>query len=94
MTILVTGGAGFIGSNFVLDWLANPKAEPVVNLDKLTYAGNLANLQAVQNDARHHFVHGDIGDVDLIEKVLRACNPSGGELCCRVARRSLDSWPW
>jgi dTDP-glucose 4,6-dehydratase len=71
MTILVTGGAGFIGSNFVLDWLANPKAESVVNLDKLTYAGNLANLQAVQNDARHHFVHGDIGDVDLIEKVLR-----------------------
>jgi dTDP-glucose 4,6-dehydratase len=71
MTILVTGGAGFIGSNFVLDWLANPKAEPVVNLDKLTYAGNLANLQAVQNDARHHFVHGDIGDVDLIEKLLR-----------------------
>ena len=71
MTILVTGGAGFIGSNFVLDWLANPHAEPVVNLDKLTYAGNLANLQAVQNDARHHFVHGDIGDVDLIEKLLR-----------------------
>lgn len=71
MTILVTGGAGFIGSNFVLDWLANPKAEPVVNLDKLTYAGNLANLQAVQNDARHHFMHGDIGDVDLIEKLLR-----------------------
>ena len=71
MTILVTGGAGFIGSNFVLDWLVNPKAEPVVNLDKLTYAGNLANLQAVQNDARHHFVQGDIGDVDLIEKLLR-----------------------
>ena len=71
MTILVTGGAGFIGSNFVLDWLANPKAEPVVNLDKLTYAGNLANLQAVQNDTHHHFVHGDIGDVNLIEKVLR-----------------------
>ena len=71
MTILVTGGAGFIGSNFVLDWLANPKAEPTVNLDKLTYAGNLANLQTVQNDARHHFVQGDIGDVDLIEKLLR-----------------------
>ena len=71
MTILVTGGAGFIGSNFVLDWLANPHAEPVVNLDKLTYAGNLANLEAVQNDTRHHFVQGDIGDVDLIEKVLR-----------------------
>jgi len=71
MTILVTGGAGFIGSNFVLDWLANPKAEPVVNLDKLTYAGNLANLEAVQNDTRHHFVQGDIGDVVLIEKLLR-----------------------
>jgi len=52
MTILVTGGAGFIGSNFVLDWLANPKAEPVVNLDKLTYAGNLANLQAHQRSGR------------------------------------------
>ena len=71
MTILVTGGAGFIGSNFVLDWLANPHAEPVVNLDKLTYAGNLANLEAVQNDTRHHFVQGDIGDVVLIEKLLR-----------------------
>ena len=71
MTILVTGGAGFIGSNFVLDWLANPKAESVVNLDKLTYAGNLGNLEVVQNDARHHFVRGDIGDVDLIEKLLR-----------------------
>ena len=71
MTILVTGGAGFIGSNFVLDWLANPHAEPVLNLDKLTYAGNLANLEAVQNDTRHHFVQGDIGDVVLIEKLLR-----------------------
>jgi len=71
MTILVTGGAGFIGSNFVLDWLANPHAEPVVNLDKLTYAGNLANLEAVQNDTRHHFVQGDVGDVVLIEKLLR-----------------------
>ena len=71
MTILVTGGAGFIGSNFVLDWLATPHAEPVVNLDKLTYAGNLANLEAVQNDTRHHFVQGDIGDVVLIEKLLR-----------------------
>ena len=71
MTILVTGGAGFIGSNFVLDWLANPHAEPVVNLDKLTYAGNLANLEAVKNDTRHHFVQGDIGDVVLIEKLLR-----------------------
>ena len=71
MTILVTGGAGFIGSNFVLDWLANPSAEPVINLDKLTYAGNLANLEAVEKDTRHHFVQGDIGDVALIETLLR-----------------------
>jgi dTDP-glucose 4,6-dehydratase len=61
MTILVTGGAGFIGSNFVLDWLA-AGGEPVVNLDKLTYAGNLANLASLAGDARHAFVRGDIAD--------------------------------
>jgi dTDP-glucose 4,6-dehydratase len=70
MTILVTGGAGFIGSNFVLDWLANPSAEPVVNLDKLTYAGNLSNLQSLKNDARHIFIHGDIGNADLVSELL------------------------
>ena len=59
--ILVTGGAGFIGANFVLDWLARD-GEPVVNLDKLTYAGNLGNLAALDGDARHVFVRGDIGD--------------------------------
>ena len=56
--ILVTGGAGFIGSNFVLDWLAAGN-EPVLNLDKLTYAGNLANLASLQGDARHTFMVGD-----------------------------------
>jgi dTDP-glucose 4,6-dehydratase len=61
MTILVTGGAGFIGSNFVLDWLARHD-EPVLNLDALTYAGNLRNLAALQGDARHRFVKGDITD--------------------------------
>ena len=71
MTLLVTGGAGFIGSNFVLDWLANPKAEPIVNLDKLTYAGNLANLQGVENDSRHIFVKGDIGDRELVASLLK-----------------------
>jgi dTDP-glucose 4,6-dehydratase len=69
--ILVTGGAGFIGGNFVLDWLANPAAEGVVNLDKLTYAGNLATLKSLENDSRHVFVQGDIGDYDLVLSLLK-----------------------
>ena len=67
--ILVTGGAGFIGSNFVLDWLAAGN-EPVLNLDKLTYAGNLANLASLQGDTRHVFVQGDIGDSALVARLL------------------------
>ncbi|MEJ2174859.1 MAG: dTDP-glucose 4,6-dehydratase [bacterium] len=67
--ILVTGGAGFIGSNFVLDWLAQSD-EGVVNLDKLTYAGNRANLAALDGDARHVFVQGDIGDRVLVRELL------------------------
>ena len=72
--ILVTGGAGFIGSNFVLDWIA-ATGEPVVNLDALTYAGNLENLQALRGDSRHVFVKGDIGDFDLVAKLLAAHRP-------------------
>ncbi len=72
--ILVTGGAGFIGSNFVLDWLAQ-SAEPVLNLDALTYAGNLENLAALRGDPRHLFVHGDIGDFDLVAKLLAEHRP-------------------
>ena len=72
--ILVTGGAGFIGSNFVLDWLANLD-EPVLNLDKLTYAGNLQNLAALQGDSRHVFVQGDIGDADLLARLLHEHQP-------------------
>jgi len=72
--ILVTGGAGFIGSNFVLEWLA-AEASPVVNLDKLTYAGNLANLAGVKDDPRHVFVHGDIADRDLISKLAHEHRP-------------------
>ncbi|TDS83135.1 dTDP-glucose 4,6-dehydratase [Comamonas sp. JUb58] len=72
--ILVTGGAGFIGSNFVLDWLADSD-EPVVNLDKLTYAGNLHNLASLQGDSRHHFVHGDIGDRALLDRLLAEHQP-------------------
>ena len=72
--ILVTGGAGFIGSNFVLDWLAQSE-EPVVNLDALTYAGNLANLAALAGDARHTFVKGDIGDRALVDQLLALHQP-------------------
>lgn len=69
--ILVTGGAGFIGGNFVLDWLANPNVESVVNLDKLTYAGNLTTLKSLEKDTRHLFVKGDIGDYNLVFSLLK-----------------------
>ena len=72
--ILVTGGAGFIGANFVLDWLAS-NDEPVVNLDKLTYAGNLESLSSLQGDARHVFVKGDIGDSALVAELLATHRP-------------------
>ncbi len=74
MSILVTGAAGFIGSNFVLDWLAQSD-EKVINLDVLTYAGNLENLANLDGDARHLFVHGDIGDCDLVSKLLAENQP-------------------
>lgn len=76
--ILVTGGAGFIGSNFVLDWLGldhRHRDEPVLNLDKLTYAGNLENLAALQGDARHVFVQGDIGDSALLARLFAKHRP-------------------
>jgi dTDP-glucose 4,6-dehydratase len=73
--ILVTGGAGFIGANFVLDWLGNESAG-IVNLDKLTYAGNLGNLQSVRNDLRHLFVHGDICDSGLVTGLIEKHRPS------------------
>ncbi len=72
--ILVTGGAGFIGSNFVLDWIA-ATGEAVVNLDKLTYAGNPANLASLAGDERHRFVHGDIGDAALLERLFAEHRP-------------------
>jgi dTDP-glucose 4,6-dehydratase len=77
MTVLVTGGAGFIGSNFVLDWLADAatRDEAVVNLDALTYAGNLANLASLHGDARHVFVRGDIGDRALVDRLLAEHRP-------------------
>jgi dTDP-glucose 4,6-dehydratase len=72
--ILVTGGAGFIGSNFVVDWLQQHN-EPIVNLDKLTYAGNLQNLAALSGDARHIFIQGDIGDKELVARLLAEHKP-------------------
>jgi len=74
MTILVTGGAGFIGSNFCLDWLAQSD-EALVNLDKLTYAGNLQNLAPVSGNPNHIFVHGDFGDVTLVNRLLQEHQP-------------------
>ncbi len=73
--ILVTGGAGFIGGNFVLDWLKDPHAEAIINLDKLTYAGNLATLDSLKNDSRHIFVHGDIGNRALVAQLLKEHQP-------------------
>ncbi len=72
--ILVTGGAGFIGSNFVTSWIATI-GTPVVNLDKLTYAGNRENLSSLSGDPRHVFVQGDINDRALLDKLLAAHQP-------------------
>jgi len=75
-SILVTGGAGFIGSNFVLDWLAlEQNSDSVINLDKLTYAGNLENLASLEGNPRHLFVRGDIGDAELVAKLLAEHQP-------------------
>jgi dTDP-glucose 4,6-dehydratase len=74
VSVLVTGCAGFIGSNFVHTWLEGSK-EPIVNVDKLTYAGNLSNLESVLGDARHTFVQGDIGDRALLDKLLALHQP-------------------
>lgn len=87
MTILVTGGAGFIGSNFVLDWLS-ASDEPVVNLDKLTYAGNLQNLASLAGDARHVFVQGDFGDTALVAQLLALHKPRA--VCNFAAESHVD----
>lgn len=83
-TILVTGGAGFIGSNFVLAWVKQGFGT-VINLDKLTYAGNLDNLTALGHDAHHIFVHGDIGDRHLLDKLLAQYKP------CAVVNFAAES---
>ena len=75
MTILVTGGAGFIGSNFIIDWLENEDTR-VVNIDKLTYAGNLKNLERIYEDSRYTFVKGDILDQSLLTQLLQHRRPT------------------
>ena len=74
MSIIVTGGAGFIGSNFVLDWFQE-SSEPVVTLDKLTYAGNPDNLASLKGNQAHKLVQGDIGDVELVSRLLAEHKP-------------------
>ena len=73
-TILVTGGAGFIGSNFVLQQMQDESGS-IVNLDKLTYAGNLHNLESITPDRRYEFVHGDIGDRGLVRQLMEKHQP-------------------
>ena len=82
MTLFVTGGAGFIGTNFVVDWFTHNQ-EPIINLDKLTYAGNFENLLSVANDARHTFIRGDIEDGKLVGQLLKKYQLRAARNCCR-----------
>jgi len=72
--LLVTGGAGFIGSNFILYWLKNHPDDEIVNLDKLTYAGNLENLRSVENNPHYRFIRGDICDTDIVKQAIKGAN--------------------
>ncbi len=84
MKIFVTGGAGFIGSNFIRHVLSLNKGYKVVNYDKLTYAGNLANLEAVADNPNYSFVRGDICDAAALEEAMKRLY-GGGPLCGRIA---------
>ncbi len=74
MKLLVTGGAGFIGSNFILYWLENHRADSIVNLDKLTYAGNVENLRSVEKNSRYSFIHGDICDPEIVKTAIQGAD--------------------
>src|SRR5947209_7489593 len=71
MKMLVTGGAGFIGANFILYWIREHPDDGIVNLDKLTYAGDLENLAHIQNNPKYSFVHGDIRDAEIVDKAMQ-----------------------
>lgn len=74
MRLLVTGGAGFIGSNFILYWLKKNYSDSIVNLDKLTYAGNLENLKSIKNNKNYKFIKGDICDFNIVEPLVKDCD--------------------
>lgn len=74
MKILVTGGAGFIGSNFILYWIKNHPEDEIVNLDKLTYAGNLENLKSLENNKNYKFIYGDICDAKIVDEAIKGVN--------------------
>lgn len=74
MRMLVTGGAGFIGSNFILYWMKNHPEDTIVNLDALTYAGNLENLTSVENNPNYTFIHGDIRDAEVVKQAMEGCD--------------------
>jgi dTDP-glucose 4,6-dehydratase len=74
MKLFVTGGAGFIGSNFILHWLKNHPDDQIVNFDALTYAGNLENLRSLEGDDRHIFVKGDITDAEAVREAMKGCD--------------------
>ncbi|MCX7880885.1 MAG: GDP-mannose 4,6-dehydratase, partial [Patescibacteria group bacterium] len=71
MKLLITGGAGFIGSNFILYWLKKYPQDKIINLDKLTYAGNLENLKSVEKNSNYQFIHGDICDFKVVDSILK-----------------------
>jgi dTDP-glucose 4,6-dehydratase len=95
MKLLVTGGAGFIGSHFINYWLANHSSDKIINLDTLTYAGNLENLKNVQGNPNYFFVRGDITDIRLVERVMK-----GVDIVVHFAaethvdRSIMDPWPF
>src|SRR5581483_9316902 len=88
-TIIVTGGAGFIGSNFILQWLGT-EGSPMVNFDKLTYAGNLRNLESVSSDKRYCFVQGDIAERREVRQILQAHLPPARRSACLLERVAAD----
>ena len=94
MRVLITGGAGFIGANFILYWIVNHPEDSIVNFDKLTYAGNLENLKDVEKNPNYSFVHGDIdlGTGDFHERLAGLNGYVGGDSCRRTSPTGVGSY--